>query len=439
MRHYIGSMLPLLRQTLYRVPAYVGALAVAVAAAQAAPEPHGKRFLVLEEAEVAAPDGRGEPAAVALTALDVDAVERLEKRLEEQRLADGPYAPAAAETLVDLARYLETQGRPAQALARREEALHLIRVNEGLYSAAQGPVLRAMLDSLRAAGDFAALDQRYAYYYRLYGAGRPPFNELRWAATMEYLDWQREALRRELDSDPRGRLLDLHATQADLLVTVAEDPAADWRRLLDLTRSQLATLYFVEDAVQPQLQLLRRSRVTRARGDDLRDFDPVQERLENLQRTARGQGRMLVEAALQRVPDAEVAARAGLRRDLGDWLLWHGSTRSANEVYATVWEELEAAGRDDLLDEWFARPKPLPRGEFFAPLDRLRDRALRVRIDVSASGRVQVSSAGVPEEREREFSILRRLLRDSRFRPALRTGEPVDVRDLATSWLLIDD
>ena len=437
MRHYIGSMLHLLRHTLSHVPAYIGALLLLALAdgtgAQAAPEPHGKHFLALEEAVVAGPRGSGESAPAA------DAIERLQERLEEQRLADGPYAPAAAETLADLARLLETRGQLAQALARREEALHLIRVNEGLYSAAQGPVLRAMLDSLRAAGDFTALDQRYAYYYRLYGAGRPPFNDLRWAATMEYLDWQREALRRELDADPRERLLELHATQAELLLTVAEDPAFDWRWLLDLTRSQLATLYIVEDAVQPEVQMLRRSRVTRVRGDELRDFDPLQERLDNLQRTARAQGRMLVEAALQRVPEAEVAARAGLRLDLADWLLWHGSTRSAQELYGTVWEELEAAGRDDLLDEWFARPRPLPRGEFFAPLDRLRDSALHVRIDVSAYGRVQVSSEGVPDERAREFSRLRRLLRASRFRPALRAGEAIDVRDLSTSWLLIDD
>jgi tetratricopeptide (TPR) repeat protein len=432
----------LLRQILHHVPAYLVAILLAAAGVQgarAAPELHGKHFLALEEAALVVPVGSDGAEAVGLNAPDADAIERLQQRLEEQRLADGPYAPGAAETLSDLARILEMRGQLAQALARREEALHLIRVNEGLYSAAQGPVLRAMLDSLRAARDFEALDQRYAYYYRLYGAGRPPFNELRWAATMEYFDWQREALRRELDGDPRERLLELHATQAELLATVAEDPAFDWRWLLDLTRSQLATLYIVEDLVQPEIQLLRRSQVTRVRGDELRDFDPLRERLENLQRLARAQGRMLVEAALQRVPDAEVAARAGLRLDLADWLQWHGSTRSAREMYDTVWQELEAAGRDDLLEQWFARPQPLPRGTFLAPLDRLRSNALRVRIDVSAYGRVQVGSDGVPEERASEFSTLRRLLRASRFRPAFRNGEPIDVRDLATSWLLVDD
>lgn len=434
-------MLYLLRQArLLATTCAAAFLSLAVAFAievRGAPEPHGKHFLALEEAALAA------PASVAIlevgtpAAPDADDIERLQKRLEDQRLADGPYAPDAAETLTDLARLLEAQGQTAEALERREEALHLIRVNEGLYSAGQGPVLRAMLDSLRAAGDFEGLDKRYTYFYRLYGAGRPPFDELRRAATIEYLDWQREALRRELDADPRERLLELHAIQAELLVTVAEDPASDWRWLRDLTRSQLATLYLVEDSVQPELQLLRRSQVTRPRGDDLRDFDLVRERLENLQRTARAQGRALIEAALQRVPEDEVVARAGLRLDLGDWHMWHGSTRSAREAYDTIWKKLEAAGRDDLLEEWFAEPQPLPRGEVFAPLDRVGGNVLRVRIDVSAYGRVQVSSEGVPEAREREFSILRRFLRASRFRPAFRAGEPVDVRDLTTSWLLV--
>ena len=69
------------------------------------------------------------------------------------------------------------------------------RINDGLYSERQVPLLRELLQSYREAGDYEALDERYDYYFRLYGNGQPPYTEIRLRAALEYLRWQREALR----------------------------------------------------------------------------------------------------------------------------------------------------------------------------------------------------------------------------------------------------
>ena len=173
-----------------RVNARLLTLALALGGAGAGPalatEPYGERVVAAQAAWVdeAAPrvalDQPRIPAGQRSAARQ--RVQHLRQRLREQELAQGPYAAPLAETLTELARAVDALGDDAAALKARERALHLTRVNEGLYSAAQAPLLRALLEGHRRRGEFARLDERYDYFFRLYGAGRPPWTEARWSA-----------------------------------------------------------------------------------------------------------------------------------------------------------------------------------------------------------------------------------------------------------------
>ena len=216
-------------------------LALALGGAGAGPalatEPYGQRVVAAQAAWV--------DEAVPRVALDHprippeqrpaarQRVQNLRQRLREQELAQGPYAAPLAETLTELARAVDALGDDAAALEARERALHLTRVNEGLYSAAQAPLLRALLEGHRRRSEFARLDERYDYFFRLYGAGRPPWTEARWAATLEYLRWQREALRRRIDgADVQRRLLELHRRHEDLFKLPGVAETLDWATAL---------------------------------------------------------------------------------------------------------------------------------------------------------------------------------------------------------------
>jgi tetratricopeptide (TPR) repeat protein len=362
---------------------------------------------------------------------------QLAERAREQELSRGPYAPQLGETLSDLARALEEIGDYEAALRTRERAIHLIRVNEGLYSANQGPVLRELINSFRDRGDFEALNERYAYFFRLYGAGLAPFTELRWRAAMEYFRWEREAVLREIGGDWRSRLLDLHALQEERRQAILEQGGRPWPVLRDLSLSQLATLYLVEEEVD-MLEPLYDPRTQRIQRGDPLDFDPLQERLESLKRTARSRGRILIEEALDANPDAPAEDRAELLLAVADWQQWYGSTRSAREAYERVWETLSSAGLTELRAAWFDRPVPLPAASVFSYRMNEAGRGISCRIDVSVSGRVRARGCQDGGS-ERDVNRLQRLLQASRFRPAFAGGTPVDVENQETRWLLRDD
>jgi len=402
----------------------------------AAPEPYGKRFIEAARA-LGAADGGAVPGSSQSPEEQRAQAVALRERVERLEQRSGPYAPALGEAFGDLARVLEAGGAYAEADRYRERALHLVRVNEGLYSPTQGPLVRASLASLRRRGDYEGLDARYAYFFRLYGSARPPFNELRWTATLEYLRWQREAVLRGIDGDPRRRLLDLYDEHQALLRTLLENPDEQAQRIFDATMSQLATLYLISDREPPrELTLMARGGLVRR--DDPADFDLLQERLDNLQRVLRNRGKLILEEALEAMPAGARRQRLALRLALGDWFLWQGATNSAAEAYAQVWADAAGAAEEALVADWFEDPVPLPASEAFVIADRPAGPIVRAKIDVTDVGRALVSTEGFANP-PREETRLRRTLQAARFRPAYRDGRPVRTQGMVSSWVLLEE
>lgn len=418
-----------------RLLCYLLLLALLPSFAGASPEPHGKRYRAAEPS----PPSEGDALPREASPRDLaDLTKRLLQLSEQEELERGPYSDRLSETLDELARVYEARGLFAEAQRYRDRALHLIRVNDGLYSPRQGPLVRATLSSLRERELFADLDARYTYFFRLYGAGRPPFDDVRWAATLEYLRWQREAYLREIDPDPRRRLLDLYAQHQALSEVLAGTQPVDAARLRDATLSFLQTLYLFSD-LEPPRDLALTLQGERVRRDDPLQFDPLRERLENLQRTLRNRGRSAIEDALAVIPATESEVQAELNLALADWLLWQGATGSALRTYTDLLDRVrgtELAGR---VQSWFAVPTPLPQPDAFRIPAQPASPARFLSLTVTDTGRAIQIEADGGEGPSPEFNRLRRYLRDSRFRPAYRDGAFVDFTGWETRWELLDD
>lgn len=427
MRHYIGTMRTLLATLM---------LLLLSPTTQGAAEAYGRDFVMLsdlaERYEVPQKDASPPPEDLRQN------LQQLEARLEAQQLATGPYGLAQAETLSDMARLLEQAGRVREALELRERALHLVRVNEGLYSPGQGALVREILTSLRRSGDMLALDDRYNYFFRLYGSGRPPWNEVRWNALLEYVDWQREALSIELDgNDPRDRLLGLYELLEEvhdaLLVSDTED--LDWQRLATVVHARLAIFYVLEDLIEPE-QDFRSLRGEIVRVDEPGEFDLRQERLENLHRSLKSRGRRIVEEALELMPTHAGRKRLELQLALADWLQWYGTTREAGARYLEIWRELGELGDEETRREWFEGPRPLPANGAFRSAGEPSE-PLKVRVSVSPKGRGRAYAEVVPQEQKRAVGRLSSYIASTKFRPRIVGGEIVDGDYENTSWILI--
>lgn len=363
----------------------------------------------------------------------------LRARVQEMEQRDGPYAANLSEPLTELARALDGAGRNADAQAQRERALHLLRINQGLYSPAQVPLVRDQLYSDRRGGDYESLGRRYEYYFRLFGNGLPPYTSLRFAATLEYLRWQREALRRDLDGDVVERLSSLMALGDDLLEELQRDGVEpDPQQLVDATLSHLKTLHLLAELVEARQDSqdwpLGRPRI----GNDMESFNPSRDRLEGQRRGVRSRGDALLDGLFEDLGDFSQVERARLLREHGDWLLWWGSRTTAIDLYRQSWRLLENDGQLALAKQWYAEPRPLPDNGVFVPPDREVTGTATLRVMVNERG---VARAELLDERDglsRDARSLPKLLKATRFRPAMINGSPVASTLEAVRFLALD-
>jgi tetratricopeptide (TPR) repeat protein len=368
--------------------------------------------------------------------------DRYQQQVESLELQGGPYDQALAEPLAGLGRHYRRQGDLQQAQVVYRRALHIVRINDGLYSKRQIPILRELLDAYREAGELETLDDRYDYYFRLYGNGRPPYTEVRLRASLEYLRWQREALRLELDGKGQRRLLALYELNDTLLEEVALQPPVGFARYRDLVYSQLRNLYLLQDRVAPPVEITGVSSATASPSFGAGNQSLEQRQLELIQRGGLSRGTALLQQlALHAAVGATELAHVYL--ELADWQQWNGSEHLAEESYAEVVRILREAGETELLRQWLEQPVELPdNGAFWQPRplgEGERQVVVNARFDVSARGRVtEIETVVADPDDEGLAKRLRRRLAKTRFRPRWLNGQAEAVVQLERDYELID-
>ena len=393
--------------------------------------PYGEHFVRVGKTWADAAPAVTSPEVAPQLEIDRDEYQR---RLAQVEFAGGPYSDELTEPLLGLARYHQGQGELETAVEMYRRALHLVRVNDGLYSERQIPLVRELLQLYRDAGDFNALDQRYDYFFRLYGSGRPPYSALRLQATLEYLRWQREALRSGLDEGgAQRRLLNLYELNRDVLEAAMTAPGVNSQMRMKLGLSQLRNLYLLMDRVQAPVEDLFGVTGNRSGagypGGELQDFHNA--RLQALRSTGLARGRTLVNALLEELPAIAVRDRARLHLELGDWYQWNGLRASAMEHYRSAFDILADAQETALLSQWMGQAVELPdNGAFWQPTRFQADEesaVITASFRVNSRGRAREVETLANDPQDGRFATrLRRQLQATYFRPRFEGGEALE-------------
>jgi len=366
-----------------------------------------------------------------------------QQQVAEREITGGPYADALAEPLAALALAYRNAGELEEAERLYRRALHIVRVNDGLYSERQVPILRELLDTYRISGDMQTLDERYEYFFRLYGKGQPPYTDIRLRAALEYLRWQREALRLKLGGEDPRRLMGLYELNAELLQAVAQDLEADPILYRNLALGQLRNLYLIQDAIKSDAEKTGSLQTKPILASEWTEKDIGQYRLETIQRGALHRGTSLLENLIVRAGDAPVEQRARLQLELADWYQWNNKERLAGEGYSEVIRLLVESGNEATLQEWLDQPVELPdNGAFWQPQvlqDGQRRIVIQASYDVSERGRANNIETRAPTEEDSSIARrLKRKLSGIRFRPRYRDGQAQPATRLARDYELID-
>jgi len=365
---------------------------------------------------------------------------RYQAQLDQRQRQDGPYTDTLAEPLAGLGRYHRERGEYQKALSLYQQAVHVVRINDGLYSERQIPYVRDLLTTYRMLGDLETLDERYDYFFRLYGAGEPPYSDLRLRAAVEYLRWQREALGRIRENRVR-RMLELYELNEAILSAAEQSLEVSLHWYTQLTMSQVHNFYLLQAEFGPEKYGGAVQSVGGLYTSQGQDLDLQQQRLDAALRVSYKRGQQLLQGLLEKtIETGDDVARARVHLASGDWLRWNGRTQPATEQYREVISLLEDGGQHELLQQWLGNPVELP--QQWSPDNFTRDSevALLAQYDVSSKGAARnISVSALDTGGENYTGRLRRKLSDTRFRPRFIQGEAESAAGISREYRLFLD
>lgn len=360
------------------------------------------------------PASTAPPAPASQTADSTVSVElaRAQEQIAALRAAQGPYHPDLADRLLALADRAREYGFPTLAIELYSQGHHNLRINGGLNTQDQVPVLEELLALHRQAGDAAAVNDRETYLHRLAGSSRPPWDDQRLEAADRYLAWQLEWLLLVQGIEHGRAMLDYFDQATELAEEVCA--SAQWAPIwcARLSVRALGALYLIDYQIDGDFA---RGFGRRVSGRNDWDRSVTDDRLFSVEESAYATGVRLLEDALRVVPDDP-----DLRLALADWRWFQGRLSAAQDEY----RELQR-----VLPGRFTRPAPLPELPAVLRDPRLARASALVSLDMEISSRGRVRQAEVRDSDELEDGMrsrARRALRETRFRPKLdASGEPV--------------
>jgi len=363
--------------------------------------------------------------------------EAFEEQVKNSERAHGPYATGLTDPLISLGIHYYSLGKHEQALEAYRRALHVARVNDGLTSDRQIPILRGLIRLYRESGDFESLDGAFRYYARVQAIGAVPPTRQELDDGLEYFEWQREAYTSRRDGKQAVHLLQAYLGNEQMLkaLSASEDADPEWFR--QLVMSQMRNLYL----------LLSSEPVT------LHDhgFIPGQlvpdeatlRRIQYIQKSGISRGQELLKEAIVRGQAFEATDRAALHLELGDWYQYHSKFSKAGREYAQVVKILSEAGQDDLLSQWLEQPMELPDERELWQLPPEQDQhgglVVVAQYKVSARGEARSLKVSVPgADSSGQARRIKAMLRETHFRPRFVRGVAESSEPVTRTYRLLD-
>lgn len=141
--------------------------------------------------------GPANPDTTASSADFAADIRAYEARISETLATDNPYSNALREQYDALGTLLQQSGAHTDAIAAFESAMHIDRVNGGLFTLAQLPLVEKIILSHDALGNFGEVDDFHEYLFYIQQKSYPPGDPRLLAAQEEFADWNVEAYLKE--------------------------------------------------------------------------------------------------------------------------------------------------------------------------------------------------------------------------------------------------
>lgn len=313
--------------------------------------------------------------AQAIPPLPAPAIPELRESIEALEGSGDTWHPDIAESALSLARHVQQAGDHAAAIALLERAVHVSRVNHGLFSLQQVSALEMQINSHLALDQWSEADGLQQYLFYVHSRAMADNDPALIPALEAYAQWNIEAFRRRLGEFPATRLIDAYHLTSVALSIVDRDPA-----LADKTREDLLErlAYLAWMMARTGAQDRQQAQYTNVRLVDDNWVDQVTERRYRRYNNPFLQGEyalaQIVEMRAARLAAVEatgvmsgqrdrlLVAHTNAILDLADWYLLFERRNASIDVYESAWLTLQDES-DALKELVFDRIVILPRFE----------------------------------------------------------------------------
>lgn len=353
---------------------------------------------------------------------------------------NGVYDRRLTDQLLGLGLVDKGQGEHTRALDSFARALHLSRINDGLNSLSQAPILELMIESYIATQDWANVHDKQQYLYvlrsRNYDIGDPRLIE----PLTKMMNWYLESYYDNDQPEAIGYLNEAKSLNHQIIDLIEVNFGEDDERLEEALVQLAETNYelFVaraeldNDAVghRNNPYLINDRSVIRHKSRDVSRGsipigDPYSEGREALQKRY-----SIIDPEDPRSKSRRM--RALVR--LGDWYLIFNKKESALGAYREAQDIASEGGEVSLLAaELFDRPHLLRFQHFEKeePDPTKQNGYVKVTFNVTDTGRVRDLKVIESEPAEMMDSEVASSVRDARFRPRIVDGKPVDTEGVS--------
>lgn len=381
-------------------------------------------------------------------------IENYQSAIARQESEAGPYNPALSELSFGLGNTLLYNYRYTEAISAYKRSMHLHRVNDGVYSLSQAPMLRGIIKSHIELGQIEEASQNYRQLFWLhaktYGAKDPRLIPL----MDEIAQWHLKAYAQT------GLQEDIYHIQAasrlylSAIELTTEESGSSSLQLVGLLNNLALTSYYFSlhqwnypDAWENDSTAPFGYRSFGHSEETLRRGNIYLNGLTNYRKTL---------DIFENNPEAPLEDKAATYAQLGDWHLLFGYQDLAMEAYHQAHSALSGIEQKDvILETLFGTPKMLPviqkqalkasgaegderrKSPEHGATPLLIEPYVKVAIDVTPEGRVtEIDILKThPENAPGLEARVKRSLHFSKFRPRFADGHAVLTNDYPIKML----
>jgi len=366
-------------------------------------------------------------------------IEDYEREIEAIESTEGVYSNRLAQEVANLADIYQQQGKHDLAITTFNRSLHLNRINDGLYSKAQIPILDKIITSLKQQKDWKKVHERYNYLYWLHDRNFTEQDEDMLQILVKVANWNLTSYAMSYSPNPAQDLYSAHYLYKKAL-QISKDVYGQYdKRNVHLLNNKMIISYFFAtfDTSKINSNLIANTEYTTATN--------YQNQVISLKRTSFANGRdTLLEEIniLENQDEVNYFNVSEVKLKLADWYLLFEKRQSAMRLYNEAYQyatlnDTEQAFTDDL----FQKPIALPHltnltnnTREHVPKDLLlaNKKYIQASFDVTKHGRaknIKVVNSNMKES-TRLRSIALKSLRHTKFRPKLVKGVPIKTEQM---------